>query len=116
MTSYSVEFTATSTTGMRLQLSGLFINHYVEIDNISLDKRDGYAIPINLSDTYESALRYYVLHRCYEKDAAISPLNADRSIEYWNLFVTELGRLDLIRKRVSPNIRQPRPSPSLEEK
>ncbi len=69
---------------------------------------------INLSDRFQTALYYYVVHRCYTKDAALSPFNASRAMEFWNLFVTELGRLDLIKKGVSPNVKQPAPSPSIE--
>jgi len=103
MTTYEVEFEATSATAMRLQLSGMVPDSVVEIDNLSLDKRDDYDVPINLADKYQSALRYYVLHRCYEKNSATSPYDAARSVEYWNLFVTEIGRLDLLRKATGPN-------------
>lgn len=72
-----------------------------------------YTVAINLSNRYESALYYYILHRCYAKDAALSPFNAARAMEYWNLFVTEIGRLDLLKKTSSPNAKQPNPSPSI---
>lgn len=73
------------------------------------------SMAINLSDRYQTTLYYYVVHRCYDKDAALSPYNNSESVKFWNMFVTELGRLDLIKKAVSPNAMQPKPSPSLKE-
>ena len=125
---YSIPFTATHATNMRFQLSGMAAGNVVTIDDLVLSKSPGFvdisysAIPdnvattgdvINLSDKFQTALYYYVVHRCYAKDAALSPHNASRAVEYWNLFVTELGRLDLVKKAISPNTRQPSPSPSL---
>ena len=109
----SIEFIATSKTAMRLQVSGMTTDYIVELDNLVLDVNDNYGVPINLSNVYESAIYYYILYRAYSVDAALSPFNASRAIEFWNLFVTELGRLDLIKKGVSPNVKQPNPSPSL---
>lgn len=125
---YSITFTATHATNMRFQLSGLAASNVVTIDDIVLSETPGFveiaysAIPsdvsavgsaINLSDRYQTALYYYVVHRCYAKDAALSPYNASRAMEYWTLFVTEIGRLDLIKKASSPNAKNPNPSPSL---
>ena len=125
---YFLTFTATHATNMAFQLSGMAAANVVTIDDIVLSLTPGFvegawsALPddiattanvINLSDRYQTALYYYVVHRCYAKDAALSPFNASRAIEFWNLFVTELGRLDLIKKGVSPNVKQPNPSPSL---
>ena len=125
---YFLTFTATHATDMAFQLSGMGASNVVTIDDIVLSLTPGFvegawsALPadiaavgnaINLSDRYQTALYYYVVHRCYSKDAALSPFNASRAIEFWNLFVTELGRLDLIKKGVSPNVKQPDPSPSL---
>jgi hypothetical protein len=67
---------------------------------------------ITLSDIYRDALRNYILFRCYDKDAALSPLNMSRSIEKFNLFVGALGRMDLVRKVISPNM--PKRNPSTE--
>lgn len=72
-----------------------------------------YGVAINISDRWQTALYYYVLNRCYDKDAALSPYNEARAVKNWNLFVTELGRIDLIKKAVSPNRMQPNPSASL---
>lgn len=67
---------------------------------------------IVVSDIYRQALTDYVLYRCYGKDAALSPYNAERAVFHWNLFVEEIGRMDLIKKYISPNLKQPDPSPS----
>lgn len=71
-----------------------------------------YTVAITLSDIYQDALRNYILFRCYDKDAALSPLNASRSVEKFNLFVGALGRMDLVRKVISPNM--PKRNPSTE--
>lgn len=67
---------------------------------------------ITLRNVYRDALRNYILFRCYDKDAALSPLNVSRSIEKFNLFVGALGRMDLVRKVISPNM--PKRNPSTE--
>lgn len=125
---YSLTFTATHATNMRFQLSGMGASNVVTIDDIVLSESPGFveiaysalvddiaaaANVINLDDRWKNALYYYVMHRCYAKDAALSPYNAARATDYWNLFVTELGRLDLIKKSLSVNVPQPAPSPSL---
>ncbi len=69
-----------------------------------------YDVVITLSDIYRDILLNYILHRCYAKDAALSPYNAQRSVEYWNLFVLGLERKDLVRKEYSPNVKKPSPS------
>jgi hypothetical protein len=68
---------------------------------------------ITLSDIYQDALRNYILFRCYAKDAALSPLNEKRALDYYNLFVQGLGRMDLVRKVISPNT--PKRNPSTDE-
>jgi hypothetical protein len=65
---------------------------------------------ITLRDVYRDALRNYILYRCYAKDAAFSPLNEKRALEYFNLFVQGLGRMDLVRKVISPNMPKRNPS------
>lgn len=72
------------------------------------------ATAITLSDIYRDALRNYILFRCYAKDAAFSPLNDRRAVEDFNLFVQGLGRMDLVRKVISPNM--PKRNPSTEVK
>lgn len=70
------------------------------------------ATVITLADVYRDSLLNYVLFRCYDKDAAFSPLNAQRAAGKWNLFVTSLGRMDLVVKMISPNM--PKQNPSTE--
>jgi len=65
---------------------------------------------ITLRNVYRDALRDYVLFRCYDKDAALSPLNVNRSIQKFNLFVSALGRMDLVRRVISPNMPKRNPS------
>ncbi len=69
-----------------------------------------YASAITISDVYRDQLVNYILYRCYAEDAAISPFNAQRATEYWNLFVLGLERKDLVRKEWSPNMKKPNPS------
>jgi hypothetical protein len=69
-----------------------------------------YAVAITLSDVYRDILVNYILFRCYAKDAALSPFNAARATEYWNLFALGLERKDLVRKEYSPNQKRPNPS------
>lgn len=69
-----------------------------------------YAVAITISDIYRDVLVNYILHRCYAKDAALSPYNAQRSVEFWNLFVMGLDRKDLVKKEYSPNVKKANPS------
>lgn len=68
---------------------------------------------ISLGDEYREALLYYDLFRCYLKDSGESRFAAERATYFWNMFVTTLGRRDLIQKDVSPNKHSPKPSPSI---
>jgi len=69
-----------------------------------------YAAAITLSDVYKDILINYILFRCYAKDAALSPYNAQRATEFWNLYVLGLERKDLVRQQYSPNVKKPNPS------
>ena len=69
-----------------------------------------YAVAITISDVYRDILVNYILFRCYAKDAAMSPYNAARAQEYWNLFVLGLERKDMVGKVLSPNQKKPNPS------
>ena len=69
-----------------------------------------YDVAITISDVYRDILVNYILFRCYAKDAAMSPYNAARAQEYWNLFVLGLERKDLVRREFSPNQKKPNPS------
>ncbi len=69
-----------------------------------------YDVVITLSDIYRDVLINYILHRCYAKDAALSPYNAQKATDYWNLFVLGLDRKDLVKKTYSPNVKRENPS------
>lgn len=69
-----------------------------------------YDVAITISDVYKDILVNYILFRCYAKDAAFSPYNASRAVEYWNLFVLGLERKDLVSKTMGPNVKKPNPS------
>ncbi len=69
-----------------------------------------YAVAITIADVYRDILLNYVVFRCYAKDAALSPYNAARATEYFNLFVLGLDRKDLVRKEFSPNMKKLSPS------
>lgn len=69
-----------------------------------------YAVAITISNAYRETLVNYILFRCYAKDAAMSPYNAARAVEFWNLFVLGLERKDMVGKEYSPNVKKPNPS------
>lgn len=72
-----------------------------------------YAVAITLGDNNQQRLLDYLLYRCYSKDASLSPYNGERAVAHWNLFVQSLGRMDLVQKQYSPNVRHLSPSPSI---
>ena len=74
-----------------------------------------YAVAITIGDNNQQRLLDYLLYRCYSKDAALSPYNGERAVAHWNLFVQSLGRMDLVQKQYSPNVRHLSPSPSIKE-
>jgi hypothetical protein len=76
----------------------------------AVDPAVSYDVPISVSDVYREILINYILHRCYAKDAALSPYNAQRAVEYWNLFVLGLERKDLVKKEYNPNVKRQNPS------
>lgn len=53
---------------------------------------DSYSAVIPLRDPYRNAIREYVLHRCYAKDAGI-PAAANRSVAYLNSFNEKLAAI-----------------------
>jgi len=69
-----------------------------------------YDVAITLSNIYRDVLVNYILYRCYAKDAALSPYNAQRADYYWNLFVMGLERKDLVKKETNPNVKRMNPS------
>jgi hypothetical protein len=54
---------------------------------------------INLRDEYIEPLQCYMKYRAYAKDASSSQFAAARALYYWNLFVTMIGRKDLVEKQ-----------------
>jgi hypothetical protein len=79
-------------------------------DDIVAAAGPSYDVAITVSNVYKDILINYGLFRCYAKDAAMSPYNAARATEFWNLFVLGLDRKDLVRKEYSPNQKKPNPS------
>jgi hypothetical protein len=55
---------------------------------------------INLNDEYSEPLKNYMKFRAYGKDAQISEFSYRRSLDAYNLFVTQIGRKDLIEKKL----------------
>jgi hypothetical protein len=82
----------------------------VPADVVAIEGAAPYDVVISLSDVYRDILMNYILFRCYAKDAALSPYNAQRATEYWNLFVMGLERKDLVKKEYSPNVKKVNPS------
>lgn len=78
--------------------------------DVVADDGPSYDVAITISDVYRDTLVNYILFRCYAKDAAMSPYNASRAVEFWNLFVLGLERKDMVRKEYSPNVKKPNPS------
>jgi len=73
--------------------------------DVETDEAETYEVEITLSDVFRDIITNYILFRCYAKDAAISPYNAARAAEYWNLFVLGLERKDLVKREYSPNVK-----------
>lgn len=57
--------------------------------------------PIKLKDSNSVHLYHYCLYRCYK--IMQSPTAKAESMRYWNLFVTGIGRKDLLDKEYTPN-------------
>jgi hypothetical protein len=57
---------------------------------------------INLDDVYYNALLDYDIYRISQNEANINPFAPARELKHWNLFVTALGRLDLLRDTRTP--------------
>lgn len=66
------------------------------------ERLGGVDAPIGLADTFEDVLLDYDLYRLYDIEAAINPFARVKSDRHWNLFVTALGRLDLIKRAQEP--------------
>lgn len=57
---------------------------------------------IGVDDIYSNALVDYMLFRIFEIESSINPYAAAKELAHWNLFVTALGRLDLLKVQSSP--------------
>ena len=55
---------------------------------------------INLNDEYCEPLKNYMKFRAYARDAQISNFSYNRSLDAYNLFVTQIGRKDLVETRL----------------
>jgi hypothetical protein len=58
--------------------------------------------PISVDDIYANALLDYMLYRIYKIEATINPYAPAKSTDHWNMFVTALGRMDLVKQLNSP--------------
>ena len=55
---------------------------------------------INLNDEYSEPLKNYMKFRAYARDAQISEFSYRRSLDAYNLFVTQIGRKDLMETKL----------------
>lgn len=55
---------------------------------------------INLNDEYSEPLKNYMKFRAYAMDAQISEFSYRRSLDAYNLFVTQIGRKDLMETKL----------------
>jgi len=58
--------------------------------------------PIAIGDEYEDLLLSYVLFRAFSVDGKHNPYAAEKAVASWNLFVSGLGRKDMVEKIYSP--------------
>jgi hypothetical protein len=58
--------------------------------------------PISVDDIYANALLDYMLYRIFKIEATINPYAPAKSTDHWNMFVTALGRMDLVKQTNSP--------------
>jgi hypothetical protein len=66
-------------------------------------KPDGdYDVVINIDNIYSNVLLYYDLFWAFNKDADFSPSSAARAVAYYNLFLTALGRKDMVEGESAP--------------
>ena len=54
---------------------------------------------INLSAEYAEPLRNYMKYRAYSMDGATSEFASSRAQAHWNLFLTQIGRKDLLENK-----------------
>jgi hypothetical protein len=58
-----------------------------------------YDVDINLGDEYLEPIKNYMKYRAHAKDAGNSQFAKQESVAYWNLFLSQIGRKDLIEKQ-----------------
>lgn len=54
---------------------------------------------MDVGEEYAEPIKNYMKYRAYGRDAALSKSSLDRSVAYWNLFLAQIGRKDLIEQR-----------------
>jgi hypothetical protein len=59
--------------------------------------------PITIHDIYAQVLEAYDLYRAYASEAKHSVTGGAKSMNQWNIFVTGLGRKDMVEKTIDPN-------------
>lgn len=62
-----------------------------------------YVVDINIGDEYLEPLKNYMKYRAHGKDASSSMYAKQESVAYWNLFLAQIGRKDLIEKQYRGN-------------
>lgn len=55
---------------------------------------------INLRDEYVEPLKNYMKFRAFSWDAQVSQFAYQRALDAWNLFLTQIGRKDLVERRL----------------
>lgn len=73
---------------------------YSELPTKIVKSGESYAVAINLDDEYAEALKNYMIYRALRIDAQVSDAAYRRSLDSWNLFVTQIGRKDLVETRL----------------
>lgn len=58
--------------------------------------------PIMIDDINANVLVDYMLFRLFKEDATINPFAPAKSQDHWNMFVSALGRMDLVEKQNGP--------------
>lgn len=55
---------------------------------------------VHLGDEYREPLKNYMKYRALAIDAQVSQYAYQRALDYWNMFVTQIGRKDLVERRL----------------
>jgi len=73
---------------------------YSAVPPVITKSGDSYAVAINLSDEYAEPLKSYMRFRANSVDSQVSQFAYQRAVDAWNLFLTQIGRKDLIESRL----------------